>query len=103
MKKLLLVPLAALFLALPANAGSIHTLTLQQPQGSDQNLNDLIEVQSHRSVASVIATDALFGITNMLGPPQGLLMGMLLQAGLLTERARMTHVLASTPRSVART
>jgi len=61
MKKLLFVPLAALFLALPANAGSIKTLTLQQPQGSDQDLHALIEVQSRRSVAAVIATDALYG------------------------------------------
>jgi hypothetical protein len=61
MKKLLFVPLAALLLALPANAGSIQTLTLQQPQGSDQDLHALIEVQSHRSVASVIAVDALYG------------------------------------------
>jgi hypothetical protein len=62
MKKLLLAPLAALLFAFSANASPIRTLTLQESQTADKGLRaDIIEVRSHRSVASVIATDALYG------------------------------------------
>ena len=63
MKKFLFAPLAALFFAFSANAAPLKTLTLQQPQQTaDQGLRDgLIEVNTHRSAGSVIATDALYG------------------------------------------
>jgi len=63
MKKLLFAPFAALFLAFSANAAPIQTLTLHEPQvATDKGLQDgFIEVNTHRSVASVIATDALYG------------------------------------------
>ena len=57
MKTLLL----AIFLTLPAAAAPLQTLRLQETQSSDKDLHALIEVQSRRSVASVIATDALYG------------------------------------------
>jgi hypothetical protein len=38
-------------------------------------------------VTLVVVSDALFGIVNMLGPLQGLLLGMLLQAAAVARRA----------------
>lgn len=65
MRKLLLVPFAALFLAFSANAAPLQTLTLQQRQiatTQDQGLHaDVVEVQTHRSPGAVIAQDALYG------------------------------------------
>jgi hypothetical protein len=62
MKKLLLVPLAALLFAFSANASPIRTLTLQQSQAADKGLRaDILEVHGHRSAVSIIATDALYG------------------------------------------
>ncbi len=61
MKKFLIAPFAALFVAFSANAAPIQTLSLHEPQAGDKGLADIVEVQSHRSVASVIATDALYG------------------------------------------
>ncbi len=60
MKKFLIAPFAALFLAFSANAAPLRTLTLQ-PQ-TDKGLQaDVVEVQTHRSPGSVIAQDALYG------------------------------------------
>jgi hypothetical protein len=62
MKKLLLVPLAALLFAFSANASPIRTLTLQQSQAADKGLRaDILEVHGNRSAVSIIATDALYG------------------------------------------
>ena len=62
MKKFLFAPFAALFLAFSANASPLQTLTLQQHDSADKGLNaELVEVQTHRSATSVIATDALYG------------------------------------------
>ncbi len=62
LKKLLIAPVAALFLAGAANAGELKTLTLDQPQMSDSGLKaELVEVSAHRNPASVIATDAVYG------------------------------------------
>lgn len=62
MKRLLIVPFAALLVAFSAHATPIQTLTLQQPQVSEKGLHaDVIEVQTHRNAASVIAQDALYG------------------------------------------
>lgn len=60
MRKLLLAPFAALFVAFSANAASIQTLTLRQ-EPRERGLADVIELQSHRSPAGVIMTDALYG------------------------------------------
>jgi hypothetical protein len=63
MTKFLIAPLAALFLAFPANATPIRSLTLQpQARTADQGLQDgLIEVNARRSPGRIIATDALYG------------------------------------------
>ena len=62
MKKLLFAPLAALLMAFSANAAGLQTLTLHEvPQTKDDGLKQLVEVQTHRNAASVIATDALYG------------------------------------------
>ena len=64
MKKLLLVPVAALLMSsFSANAQSIKTLTITEHQRtSDQQLSDsLIEVRGRRSPGAVIAVDALYG------------------------------------------
>ncbi|MGZ6141855.1 MAG: hypothetical protein ACXWLM_00895 [Myxococcales bacterium] len=64
MKTLLLAPIAALLFAFPsqANASSIQTLTLRQPQTTtDRGLQDIFETHTRRSTASVIMTDALYG------------------------------------------
>ncbi len=62
MKKLLLAPFAAVFVAFSANAAPLQTLTLREvPQSKDDGLKQLVEVQTHRNPASVIATDALYG------------------------------------------
>jgi hypothetical protein len=63
MKKIWLVPIAALVLSFSANAESIRTLTISEHQQTgDQQLSDaLVEVHAHRSPGAVIATDALYG------------------------------------------
>ncbi len=63
MKTLLLAPFAALLLAVPARAAPLQTLSLHQPQIAPEKglAAEVVEVQTHRSVASVIATDALYG------------------------------------------
>lgn len=63
LKKLLLVPFAALFVGFAANAQPLQTLTLQQPgmQGSGNQLSDIVEVNGRRNAGSVIASDALYG------------------------------------------
>ena len=64
MKKMLLAPLfAALLLTGSANAGEIRTLTLDNPmQSRDQGLRaEVVEITSHRTPVSIIATDALYG------------------------------------------
>ena len=64
LKKIFIAPFAALLLAGAANAAPLQTLTLQHEvsASSDQGFRDgLIEVHTHRNVASVIATDALYG------------------------------------------
>ncbi len=60
MKKFLIAPFAALFLAFSANAAPIQTLTLQ-PQTEKGLQADVVEVQTHRSPGAVIAQDALYG------------------------------------------
>lgn len=56
-KKLLFAPVAALLLAGGAHAGELKTLTLQ-----DQGLRaDVVEVQTRRNPAAVIAMDAVYG------------------------------------------
>lgn len=63
MKKLLFAPFLALLFAVPVRAETLKTLTLQQPQvTTDKGLQaDIVEVQTHRTPVSVIATDALYG------------------------------------------
>jgi hypothetical protein len=65
MKKLFLVPVAALVMlsSFSANAASIQTLTIaEQPRTSDQQLSDeLVEVRHGRSPGAVIAIDAVYG------------------------------------------
>lgn len=62
MKKLFFAPVAALLVAFSANAAGISTLSLhEQPQTKEDGFRQLVEVQTHRSAASVIATDALYG------------------------------------------
>jgi hypothetical protein len=63
MKKLLLVPVAALLMSFSANAQSIKTLTItEQPRTSDQQLSDaLVEVRGRRNPGAVIAMDAVYG------------------------------------------
>ena len=62
MKKLFLAPFLAFLVAGAANAGTLQTLTLtERAQTNDQLAAEVVEVQTHRSAASVIATDALYG------------------------------------------
>ncbi len=64
MKKLLIAPFAALLMfAGSAGAAPIQTLTLRHDAqvSGDQGLKDVVEVSAHRNIASVIATDALYG------------------------------------------
>ena len=62
LKKFLIVPFAALLLAGAANADTLQTLTLRErAQSKDQLAAEVVEVQTHRSAASVIAQDALYG------------------------------------------
>ena len=63
LRKLFIAPLAALLVAGAAHASSLQTLTLrQEPRLDDKGLRaEIVEVQSHRTVAAVIATDALYG------------------------------------------
>ena len=62
-KKILIAPLAALLVAGAAHATSLQTLTLRnEPQLDEKGLRaEVVEVQSRRTVAAVIATDALYG------------------------------------------
>jgi outer membrane lipoprotein SlyB len=62
LKRFLIAPLAALLLAGAANADTLQTLTLRErAQSKDQLAAEVVEVQTHRSAASVIAQDALYG------------------------------------------
>ena len=64
LKKLLIAPVAALFLASAAHAGELKSLTLNQQPGvsADKGLAaELVEVNTRRNPASVIATDAIYG------------------------------------------
>lgn len=61
-RKIFLVPVAALLMAGTANAGTLQTLTLhERAQTRDQLAAEIVEVQTHRSAAAVIAQDALYG------------------------------------------
>jgi outer membrane lipoprotein SlyB len=61
-KRFLIAPFAALVLAGAANANTLQTLTLRErAQSKDQLAAQVVEVQTHRSAASVIAQDALYG------------------------------------------
>ena len=62
MKSFLIAPFAALLVAGAANADTLQTLTLRErAQSKDQLAAEVVEVQTHRSAASVIAQDALYG------------------------------------------
>jgi outer membrane lipoprotein SlyB len=62
LKRFLIAPFAALLLAGAANADTLQTLTLRErAQSKDQLAAEVVEVQTHRSAASVIAQDALYG------------------------------------------
>jgi hypothetical protein len=62
LKKIFLLPVAALLLAGTANAGTLQTLTLQErAQTSDQLAAEVVEVSAHRNAGAVIAQDALYG------------------------------------------
>jgi hypothetical protein len=62
LRTLFIAPFAALFLASAANASPLQTLTLrEQPQSKNQLAAEIVEVSGHRSPASVIAQDALYG------------------------------------------
>ena len=62
LKKFLIAPFAALLVAGAANADTLQTLTLRErAQSKDQLAAEVVEVQTHRSAASVIAQDALYG------------------------------------------
>src|SRR2546427_8941878 len=62
LKRFLIAPFAALLLAGAANADTLRTLTLRErAQSKDQLAAEVVEVQTHRSAASVIAQDALYG------------------------------------------
>jgi hypothetical protein len=62
-QKLFIAPLAALLLAGSAHATSLQTLTLRnEPQLNEKGLRaEVVEVQTRRNMAAVIATDALYG------------------------------------------
>lgn len=53
--------------------------------GSRQQVSEALGI-SPTTVALIVITTAIFGITTMLGAAQGLLLGMLLQAGFLGSR-----------------
>jgi hypothetical protein len=61
MKKILFVPLFAALFAAPAfaNGPQRNAASLLTPQ--DDGYRQLVEVQTHRSPAAVIASDALYG------------------------------------------
>src|SRR5438874_13201583 len=62
LKRFLIAPFAALLVAGAANADTLQTLTLRErAQSKDQLAAEVVEVQTHRSAASVIAQDALYG------------------------------------------
>jgi outer membrane lipoprotein SlyB len=62
LKRFLIAPFAALLLAGAANADTLQTLTLRErAQSKDQLAAEVVEVQTHRSAASIIAQDALYG------------------------------------------
>ncbi|TMB12966.1 MAG: hypothetical protein E6J66_04355 [Deltaproteobacteria bacterium] len=62
LKSFLIAPFAALLVAGAANADTLQTLTLRErAQSKDQLAAEVVEVQTHRSAASVIAQDALYG------------------------------------------
>ena len=62
LRKLFVAPFAALLVAGTANAGTLQTLTLRErAQSKDQLAAEVVEVQTRRSAAAVIAQDALYG------------------------------------------
>ena len=61
LKTLFIAPLAALFLATGAHATELQTLTLREAPRTDDGFKQLVEVQTHRSPAAVIAQDAVYG------------------------------------------
>ena len=62
LKRLLIAPFSALLVAGAANADTLQTLTLRErAQSKDQLAAEVVEVQTHRSAASIIAQDALYG------------------------------------------
>ena len=62
LRKLFIAPFAALLMAGAANAGTLQTLTLRErAQSKDQLAAEVVEVQTRRSAAAVIAQDALYG------------------------------------------
>ncbi|MCA1829353.1 MAG: hypothetical protein ABR567_11125 [Myxococcales bacterium] len=62
MKQLLFAPIAALLVAFSANATTLNSLQLRERQQTqEEGFKQLVEVQTHRNAASVIATDALYG------------------------------------------
>jgi hypothetical protein len=62
LKKLFIAPFAALLVAGAAQASQLQTLTLRQEPRADKGLRaEVVEVQTHRSPAAIIAQDALYG------------------------------------------
>ena len=61
LKKLFIAPLAAFLLAGSARAADLQTLTLREQPQTDRGFAQLVEVQTRRSPAAVIAQDAIYG------------------------------------------
>jgi len=62
LRNVFIAPFAALLMAGAANAGTLQTLTLaERAQSKDQLAAEVVEVQTRRSAAAVIAQDALYG------------------------------------------
>ena len=62
MKKLLFAPLLAALLAAPAYAGTGTRASTQiSPPSRTDALADILEVETHRSPAAVVARDAIYG------------------------------------------
>jgi len=62
LKRFWIAPLAAVLMAGAANAGTLQTLRVhEQPQTKDQLAAEIVEVNTRRNAAAVIAQDALYG------------------------------------------
>jgi len=61
LNKLFIAPLAAVLLAGAANASPLQTLRLKEQAQTQDQLAEVIGVETHRSAVSVIAQDALYG------------------------------------------